>query len=92
MMDATLTAIATGPTAAARFARDSSPVYVSAVYDSHFDLSLLGKSLREAYKRLGGPEAFGATLTQAQVDALASAYSIPAVRLQPHPGRAIERQ
>lgn len=69
----------------ASFARANSPLYIDAVYDAHFDLSLLGKSLVSGYQKLGGPEAYGAALTQAQVNALAGAYSIPAVRLEPHP-------
>jgi hypothetical protein len=74
--------------AQASFARTNSPFYIDAVYDGHFDLSLLGKSLVSGYEKLGGSEAFGAALTQAQVDALAGVYSIPAVRLAPHPAGA----
>lgn len=85
MIDATVTAIASAPPVQASFARENSPLYIDAVYDAHFDLSLLGKSLLSGYERLGGPSAFGATLTQSQVDALAAAYSIPGVRLEPHP-------
>ena len=70
----------------ASFERANSPLYIDAVYDGHFDLSLLGKSLVSGYEKLGGPQAFGAALTQAQVNALAGTYSIPAVRLEPHPG------
>lgn len=72
----------------ASFARESSPLYLDAIYDSHYDLSLLGKSLVEGYERLGGPAAFGAALTQSEVDALAGVYSIPGVRLEPHPADA----
>jgi hypothetical protein len=79
---------AAGASAAAQasFERANSPLYIDAIYDAHFDLSLLGKSLVSGYETLGGPQAFGAALTQAQVNALAGAYSIPAVRLEPHPG------
>jgi hypothetical protein len=81
---------AAGPNAAAQasFERANSPLYIDAIYDGHFDLSLLGKSLVSGYGKLGGPEAFGSALTQAQVNALAGAYSIPAVRLEPHPAGA----
>lgn len=72
--------------AQASFERMNSPLYIDAIYDGHFDLSLLGKSLVSGYEKLGGSEAFGAALTQPQVNALAEAYSIPAVRLEPHPG------
>jgi hypothetical protein len=71
--------------AQASFARTNSPLYIDAIYDGHFDLSLLGKSLAGGYEKLGGQQAFGAALTQAQVNALAGAYSIPGVRLEPHP-------
>jgi hypothetical protein len=71
--------------AQASFERANSALYIDAIYDAHFDLSLLGKSLAGGYEKLGGAEAFGGTLTQAQVDALADVYSIPTVRLEPHP-------
>jgi hypothetical protein len=74
-----------GAAAQASFARANSSLYIDAIYDAHFDLSLLGKSLVGGYEKLGGPKAFGAALTQAQVNALAGAYSIPTVRLEPHP-------
>jgi hypothetical protein len=99
MTDAAVTAIANGsaggtPAGAratlgqASFARESSPLYIDTIYDAHFDLSLLGKSLLSGYERLGGASAFGGALTQGQVDALAGAYSIPGVRLEPHPSGA----
>lgn len=80
------TATGAGAAAQASFERANSPLYIDAIYDAHFDLSLLGKSLVSGYEKLGGPQAFGAALTQAQVNALAGAYSIQAVRLEPHPG------
>lgn len=72
-------------TAAARFARANAGLYIYSVYDGHYDLSLIGKGLLGAYTKLGGAPAFGASLTQGQVEALARAYSIPATRLVPHP-------
>jgi hypothetical protein len=77
-------ASSTTPTVAS-FARENSQLYVDAVYDSHYNLSLLGKSLLKGYERLGGSEAFGARLTPGAISVLAGAYSIPAVRLSPHP-------
>jgi hypothetical protein len=74
--------------AQASFERANSPLYIDAIYDGHFDLSLLGKNILGGYQKLGGPAAFGAALTQSQVNALADAYSIPAVRLEPHPAGA----
>jgi hypothetical protein len=78
-------ATAASAAAQASFERANSPLYIDAIYDAHFDLSVLGKSLVGGYEKLGGPRAFGAALTQAEVNALAGAYSIPAVRLEPHP-------
>ncbi len=80
-----VTATRASAAAQASFERANSPLYIDAIYDGHFDLSLLGKSLVSGYEKLGGPEAFGSSLTQAQVNALAGTYSIPAVRLEPHP-------
>jgi hypothetical protein len=90
LTQASLATIAGGPPTAARFARENSPLYIDAIYDSHFNLSLIGKSLTGGYTRLGGPGVFGATLPRAEVDALAAAYSIAAVRLTPHPGPRTE--
>jgi hypothetical protein len=72
-------------TAAAQFLRANAGLYIYCIYDGHYDLSLVGKALQDAYGKLGGPPAFGGSLTQRQVEALASAYSIPATRLAPHP-------
>ncbi len=82
-------AIAGNTPAVSRFARANSALYIDAIYDGHFNLSLLGKSIVSGYTKLGGPPGFGAALTQAQVNALAAAYSIPEVRLLPHPSRAV---
>jgi hypothetical protein len=82
-------AIVHGTPAAASFARGNSSLYIDAIYDGHFDLSLLGKSLASGYEKLGGAAAFRASLPPGEVTALAAAYSIPAVRLQPHPGGAV---
>jgi hypothetical protein len=69
----------------ASFLRANSGLYVYCVYDGHFELSVLGKKLQSAYRKLGGGAAFGAALTPADVEALARAYSSPATRLEPHP-------
>jgi hypothetical protein len=84
-----IAAILRGTPAAASFARSNSSLYIDAIYDGHFDLSLLGKSLVSGYEKLGGAAAFGARLPLGEVTALAAAYSIPAVRLEPHPGRGV---
>jgi hypothetical protein len=72
----------------AGFLRANSGLYVYCVYDGHFELSVLGKKLQQAYRKLGGGGAFGATLTPAAVEALASAYS-STVRLEPHPAPGV---
>ncbi len=76
-------------TAAARFLRANAALYIYCVYDGHYDLSLIGKVLQSAYRKLGGPPAFGASLTPSQVEALARAYSIPGALLEPHPAPSV---
>jgi hypothetical protein len=88
LTEASIDAIVSGTPEVASFERENSSLYIDAIYDGHFDLSLVGKDLTSAYELLGGPRAFGATLTQSEIDALAAAYSIPAVRLEPHPAGA----
>jgi hypothetical protein len=78
--------ILSGTPLAARFARDNVALYIDSIYDGHFDGSLIGKSLLEGYTQLGGPAAFGGTLGEAEVQALARAYSPGAEQLHPHPG------
>jgi hypothetical protein len=92
LTETTIAALASGPPTVASFARQNSSLYIDAIYDGHFDLSLMGSQLTEGYERLGGAAAFGANLTPAVVGALAAAYSIPAVRLEPHPGHALEER
>jgi hypothetical protein len=71
------------------FLRANSGLYVYCVYDGHFELSVLGKKLQDAYRKLGGGVAFGAALTPANVEALASAYSSATTRLAPHPAAGV---
>jgi hypothetical protein len=80
------TEIEGGSPAAARFARENVALYIDSIYDGHFDGALIGKSLLTGYKKLGGAATFGGALTQAEVDALASAYSPASEQLHPHPG------
>lgn len=84
-----IAAILHGAPAVASFARGNSSLYIDAIYDGHFNLSLLGKSLLSGYEKLGGAATFGVSLPQSEMAALAAAYSIPAVRLEPHPGRVV---
>ena len=86
MTGAAIDQITAGPPATATFARENVALYIDAIYDGHFDGSLIGKSLLNGYRKLGGGPAFGATLTQAEVDALARAYSPATERLHPHAG------
>jgi hypothetical protein len=85
-INAAIAEIDHGSPAPARFARENSPLYVESIYDAHFALAQIGKQLSHAYTMLGGPPAFGTTLTQAEVNALAEAYSEAADRLHPHAG------
>lgn len=75
-----------GSPANARFAHENVGLYIESVYDGHFDLAQVAKHLTDGYRKLGGPAAFGSALTQAEVDALADAYSEANVRLHPHVG------
>jgi hypothetical protein len=93
--------IVSGPVSVQRYVRANSPLYIDAIYDGHFDLSLIGKKLLDGYEKLeklstkskfAGIGGFGAVLTQREIEALAAAYSIPAGRLEPHPGPATEER
>lgn len=75
-----------GSPSAARFARSTSSLYIESVYDANFGLAQLGRKLTKGYEQLKGPQAFGRTLGEAEVKALASAYSEPRYRLYPHVG------
>ena len=86
MTGAAIDQITAGPPTAATFARGNVALYIDAVYDGHFDAALIGKSLLKGYRKLGGAPAFGATLTEAEVEALARAYSPATEQLHPHPG------
>jgi len=78
--------IESGSPPAARFARENVALYIDSIYDGHFDAALIGKSLLTGYEKLGGEAAFGGALIQAEVDALAGAYSPATEQLHPHPG------
>jgi hypothetical protein len=84
LLGASLAQIESGTPASARFASENIGLYIESIYDGHFTLAQIGKKLRDAYKKLGGPAAFGAALTQAEVDALAATYSESSDRLHPH--------
>jgi hypothetical protein len=86
LTDAAIDQIEHGSPAVARFARENVGLYIESVYDGHFDLAQIAKHLTDGYRRLGGPAAFGSALTEAEVDALADAYSEASARLHPHVG------
>jgi hypothetical protein len=86
LIGAAIDQIEHGSPASARFARENVALYIESVYDAHFTLAQFGKQLLADYKMLGGAEAFEGALPQAEVDALASAYSESTDRLHPHVG------
>lgn len=81
---AAMNSIEHGSPAGARFARENVALYIDSVYDGHFSLAQIGKKLLDGYRMLGGQSAFGKTLSEAEVNALAAAYSEAADRLHPH--------
>jgi hypothetical protein len=84
MIGAAVEAVEHGSPAAARFARANVALYIESVYDAHFSLAQIGKQMPIDYARLGGAGAFGASLTPAEIGALADAYSEANDRLYPH--------
>jgi hypothetical protein len=86
MIGASIDQIEHGSAVAARFARANVDLYIESVYDAHFGLAQIGKQLLAAYKKLGGPAAFGISLTRQEVDELAEVYSEHGARLHPHDG------
>jgi hypothetical protein len=73
-----------GAPPAASFARANVALYIESIYDAHFSLAQVGRKLLDGYRKLGGPGAFGAALSQAEVDGLAQSYSEASDRLHPH--------
>ena len=86
MIAAGLSEIERGSAAGARFTQENVALYIESVYDGHFTLAQVGRKLRDAYRELGGPEAFGAALPAAEVSALEQVYSEASDRLHPHGG------
>jgi hypothetical protein len=86
LIGAALEQVQHGSPGAARFARANVALYIESVYDAHFGLAQIGKKLLAGYHDLGGADAFGASLSEAEVRALAGAYSEASVRLHPHTG------
>lgn len=86
MIEYAIARLERGDRVAMRFAHDNVALYIESVYDAHYGLAQLGKQLLAAYKALGGAEAFGSSLTEAEVRHLARAYSESRDRLHPHEG------
>jgi hypothetical protein len=86
LIGAAIAQIEHGSATSARFARANVALYIESVYDSHFNLAQLDKKLHAGYRKLGGPAAFGAALTQSELDGVAGFYSEATSRLHPHVG------
>jgi hypothetical protein len=86
LLFASIAEIQSGTPAAASFARANAPLYIESIFDANFTLAQIGKKLLAGYHNLGGQSEFGAALTNAEVDALAGAYSEAHDRLHPHVG------
>jgi hypothetical protein len=86
LIGASIDEISGGSAASARFARANVALYIESIYDAHFGLAQIGKHLLAGYAKLGGPDAFGASLAAAEVDALVATYSEAGDRLHPHVG------
>jgi hypothetical protein len=84
LIDYSFDQVSQGSASAASFARANVALYIESVYDAQFVLAQIGKQLVSGYKRLGGPQEFGATLTQAELDGLADVYSESTFELKPH--------
>jgi hypothetical protein len=86
LLDAAFAQVESASPANAHFARKNAPLYIESIYDAHFALAQVGKKLLSGYQKLGGSADFGNALTQAEVNALAAAYSEASDRLHPHVG------
>ncbi len=86
-VEATIDSIRRGPKASASFRRANVGIYIQAIYDAHYDISIVGKDLKLGYERLGGEKLFGKSLTATQVEAIARFYSPAQVGLQQDPAK-----
>lgn len=83
LTDAAIKGLAGASTANAASLRANARLYVSCIYDGHFDLAQIGKNVMRSYESLGGPNGFGGSLPEDEMTALASFYS-DQLRLEPH--------
>jgi hypothetical protein len=86
LIGAAIGELSEGPRVAKSFAGETVALYIESVYDGYFSLGQIGRKLADAYRTLGGADAFPGALSPAEVDALAGVYSEATFRLQPHPG------
>ncbi len=71
--------------AALRFVRANASLYIGGVYDGHYNLSVIGERMHEAYAQLGGAAAFGRALRPTLIGRLGGFYSPAVTRLTPRP-------
>jgi len=76
------------PKPAAAYLLGNVNLYVAAIYDAYFNLSYIGRTVRGAYRRLGGRARFGSRFPMRDLDELVFFYS-PRLRLRPHPWKAL---
>jgi hypothetical protein len=83
LVDAAALGLRGGSAESANYLRASAKLYLSCIYDGHFDLAQIGKKLMQGYASLGGPREFGGLVSETEVTALAGFYSSQ-LRLEPH--------
>ncbi len=83
-VDQALGALQHGPASVASFERANAGLYINSIYDAHFEASMIGEHVLSTYRRLGGPQAFGSSLTRAQVHSIYVTFSPQTLRLAPH--------
>jgi hypothetical protein len=89
LTEASIAGVAAGPPSTAEFLRANVGLYINCIYDGHYDLAAIGKTLQRAYVKLGGAPAFGQSLTPTEVDAIAGVYSPASARLEPRPAERL---
>jgi hypothetical protein len=73
------------PAATLEFLRTNAALYIGCVYDAHYNLSVIGERMREAYAQLGGAKGFGGVLPASLIARIGSFYSPAVARLAPKP-------
>ncbi len=80
-----LTGLSALPVATLGFLRANAALYIGCVYDAHYNLSVIGGRMREAYAQLGGAPGFGDALPASLMARIVAFYSPGAARLAPKP-------